>query len=500
METAELSRATIGQLQEKLARKELSKQELLDFFIRRIEIFEPKIDSTLEIFEKDSILRDSELASAQNNTQNSTQDKNAQNSALAGIPGFIKDNICMEGRKASCASRMLENFVAPYSATAVARLQADGALLLGRTNMDEFAMGSSTETSAFKKTRNPWDLSRVPGGSSGGSAAAVAAGLAPWALGSETGGSVRQPAAFCGIVGLKPTYGLVSRYGLIAYASSLDQIGIFSRSVHDNALVLSSIAGHDKRDFSSLAVEKKQYAQGLDGLLPAGLKIGVVDLSVSAQGVDTEIAAGVESAVQVLAGMGAQVKTISLPALNYSTAAYFILSRAEAASNLARFDGVRYGMRDKKAGSLTSMYRNTRHDGFGSEVRTRIVVGNYVLASGHAGEYYENAKKVQRLIRREMLDAFKDVDIMIMPTHSTPAFQFGAYEDNKLQIDLQDYFTCPINLTGVPAISIPCGFTRNNLPIGFQLIGPHLSEELLFKVAHAYEQKTPWHTMHPAGF
>lgn len=483
----DISFATIGELQEKLARKEISREELLNFLLRRIEIIEPRIDAMLEVFDKESIL------AATNTAQGA-------GGLLAGIPGLIKDNICMEGRIASCGSRMLEHFVAPYDATAIKRLKSHGALLVGRANMDEFAMGSTTETSAYKKTKNPWDVSCIPGGSSGGSIAAVAAGMVPWALGSETGGSVRQPAALCGIVGFKPTYGLISRYGLIAYASSLDQIGIATRSVYDNALVLSAMAGHDIKDSSSLSVEQKNYTHGLDGTLPAHVKIGVLDVSVGQEGIDAEIAAAVENAVKVFENAGALIKRVALPSFDYSAAAYFILSRAEAASNLARFDGVRYGMRNKKGKTLTDMYRMTRHDGFGEEVRSRIIVGNYVLSSGHAGEFYENAKKVQSLMRRELLDAFKDVDVILMPTHSTPAFKFGAYSENKLQIDLQDYFTCPANITGVPAISVPCGLTKDNLPIGFQLMGPHLSEELLYKVAYAFERATSWHTMRPPEF
>lgn len=475
-----LSFATIVELQKKQANKQLSRHEILDFFLRRIELYEPRIDATLEVFDKKSILAAS-----------------TSTGPLSSIPGFIKDNICIEGRKASCASRMLENFVAPTDATVIKRLKSQGALLVGRANMDEFAMGSTTETSAYKKTKNPWDISRIPGGSSGGSAAAVAAGFAPWALGSDTGGSVRQPAALCGIVGMKPTYGLVSRYGLISYASSLDQIGILTRTVRDSAIILSAIAGQDIKDSSSLPVTTKNYDQKLTTHLPTPLKIGVLDISVGAQGVDPEIATAIDHAIKIVESLGGIIKSVSLPTFDYSASAYFILSRAEAASNLARFDGVRYGMRNKQAKTLTSMYRTTRHDGFGDEVRTRIMVGNYVLSSGHSGEFYENAKKVQQLMRRELLETFKHVDVIIMPTHSTPAFSFGAYNENKLQIDLQDYFTCPVNITGVPAISIPCGFTKNNLPIGLQIIGPHLSEELLYQVAHAFESATPWHTMTP---
>jgi len=481
---SKLAFATIKELKEKLEKKEISHEELLDFFLQRFAEHDKKIDSALEIFDKASIL----------------EHYNAEG-FLAGIPGAFKDNICQEGRIVSCASKILENFRSTYDATVTRRMKNAGALIVGRVNCDEFAMGSSTETSAFKKTKNPWDVTRVPGGSSGGSAAAVAAGLVPWSLGSDTGASVRQPAAFCGIVGSKPTYGLVSRYGLIAYGSSLDQVGVLSRTVYDNALVFSTIAGHDMKDSSSLFVNKKDYTANLDGKLKEGLRIGVIEDALTATGIDQEISASVEQAVKVLETIGAKVKRVSMKTLDYSAAAYFVISRAEAASNLARFDGVRYGFRSEESDTLHNMYLNTRHDGFGEEVKTRMMVGNYVLSAGHAGQFYENAKKVQRLIRREFKTIFNDVDLLIMPTHPVPAFKFGAFDVDKLQMDLQDYFTCPMNLAGIPAISMPCGFTKKeNLPIGFQIIGPHLSEELIFQTAHAYEINTPWHTMYPKDF
>lgn len=478
----ELAFSSIKELIQKLDAKEISHEELLEFCLRRFEAFDPQIGSALEVFDKQSILKDF-----------------SGQGPLRGIPGLIKDNICQKERIASCASKMLENFRSTYDATVIERLKADGALLLGRANMDEFAMGSSTESSAFKKTANPWDTSRVPGGSSGGSAAAVAAGLVPWTLGSDTGGSVRQPAAFCGVVGIKPTYGLVSRFGLIAYASSLDQVGVITRTVYDNALVLSSIAGHDSRDSSNLGVAKKDYTQGLSDTLPKNIRIGVIHNSLKADGMDPEVVAAIEQAIGVLEKQGARISYVTLPTLEYAAAAYLILSRAEAASNLARFDGVRYGLRNKSAKSLNHMYSETRHDGFGAEVKSRIAVGNYVLSAGHAGEFYLNAKKAVRVMRHEFVEAFKEVDLLIMPTQPAPAFKFGAYDVDKLQMDLQDYFTCPMNLVGIPAISLPCGFTANKLPIGFQLIGPHLSEELLYQVGHVYEQNTQWHTMHPSA-
>ncbi len=473
---------TIYELKYLLEQNKISPEEILDFYLHRFESFDATIGSALEVFDKGSIL-----------------DYASNKGLLHGIPGLIKDNICQKGRITSCGSKILENFTSTYDATATKRLKKSGSLLVGRANMDEFAMGSSTETSAFKKTKNPWDHSRVPGGSSGGSAAAVAAGFVPWSLGSETGGSVRQPAAFCGIVGIKPTYGLVSRYGLVAYGSSVDQIGICSRTVYDNALVLSVIAGHDLKDSSSLRVEKKDYTVHLHDPLPDSLRIGLVDNSLNADGMDSDVVSAIDEAIKVIENFGIKTKRFTLPTIDYAAAAYFILSRAEAASNLARFDGVRYGVRDKRAKNLAEMYFNTRHDGFGDETKARIMVGNYVLSAGHAGQFYANAKKVQRLIRREFMKVLKEVDLLIMPTHPAPAFKFGAFDENKLQMDLQDYFTCPINLAGIPAISLPCGFSKDKLPIGFQLVGSHLSEELIYRVAHAYEQQTPWHTVHPEG-
>lgn len=475
--------ATIKELREALDAKKITSSELLDICLERFKKYDGTVLSALEVFDKESILKAS-----------------APQGPLAGIPGLIKDTICQKNRIASCSSKILENFECPYDATAVERLKQKGALLVGRANCDEFAMGSSGETSAYQKTTNPWDTSRVPGGSSSGSAAAVAAGLVPWSLGTETGGSVRQPAALCGIVGLKPTYGLVSRYGLIAYGSSLDQIGIFTRTVYDNALVLSAMAGQDTHDSTSLPVEPQDYTKELTGKIKPGMVIGVIDNALNAEGIDPEIVKAIEDAIKVYESLGATIKRISVPTLDYAAAVYFIISRAEAASNLARFDGVRYGYRDKSAKTLSEMYTKTRQRGFGDEVKARILIGNYVLSSGHADAYYNNAEKVRRLMRKEFTDQFKNVDLMLAPVHPAPAFKFGAFDNDKLQMDLQDYFTCAMNLVGIPALAFPCGMTSNNLPIGMQLIGPELSENLLFQAAHAYEQATPWHTKHPEAF
>jgi aspartyl-tRNA(Asn)/glutamyl-tRNA(Gln) amidotransferase subunit A len=470
--------ATIELLKKALADKEIFASNLVDLALERAKKLEV-LGAVLEVFGKESILKDV-----------------SQTGRLAGIPGYIKDNICQKDRITSCASLILKNFVSTYDATAVSRLKKEGALLVGRTNMDEFAMGSSGETSAFGKTKNPWDVECVPGGSSSGSAAAVAAGLASWALGSDTGGSVRQPAAMCGLVGMKPTYGLVSRYGLIAYGSSLDTIGVLTRTVYDSALILSIIGGKDEKDSSCLKTEPKDYTHSLTGEIKKGLRIGVIQDALEAKALHPEIRQATLDALKVLEKKGATLHPLSIKSLEYCAASYFIISRAEAASNLARFDGVRYGSR-VQGKNLLEMYEKTRCQGFGPEVKTRILMGNYVLSVGHASQFYDNAQRVRRAIRKEMQDAFKSVDLLVMPTHSVPAFKTGAYDNNKLEMDLQDYFTAPINLAGVPAISVPVGFTKDNKPLGMQLIGPHLSEELIFQTAHAYQQETRWHTRTP---
>ncbi len=456
--------ASIKELSQALADKKISVSELVTYFTQRFKKYDGDIQSALEIFSDDSIMQE-------HSTFTHVQGK------LFGIPGLIKDNICQKGRITACASKMLENYCASYDATVIEYLKRGGAPLLGRANMDEFAMGSSTETSAFCKTFNPWDLSTVPGGSSGGSAAAVAAGLVPWSLGTDTGGSVRQPASFCNLVGSKPTYGLVSRYGLIAYASSLDQVGVLTRTVYDNALVLSEIAGHDLRDATSLPIKKIDYTQFLDKKIPVGLKIGVIVNALEAEGVDSDVAHLLEDVLHTYEKAGASIKRLRLPAMDYGAAVYFMVSRAEAASNLARFDGIRYGYRDKSAESLSDLYINDRSQGFGSEVKRRILIGNYALSS-----------------------AFKEVDLLLMPTTPSGAFKLGAFDNDRLKMDLQDYFNASANLTGVPALSVPAGFTKQGMPVGFQLLGPDLSEGLLLHVAYAYEQQTAWHTMYPAHY
>jgi aspartyl-tRNA(Asn)/glutamyl-tRNA(Gln) amidotransferase subunit A len=414
-----------------------------------------------------------------------TQTNEAQ-ASLAGIPIAIKDNICVRGMQASCGSNILGAYQPPYNATAIERLNAAGAIIIGKTNCDEFAMGSSNENSAFGVVRNPWDTERVPGGSSGGSAAAVAAGIVPVALGSETGGSVRQPASLCGIVGLKPTYGRISRYGLVAFASSLDHIGIFSRNVRDTATVLSVIAGRDTNDATSADVPVPDYAAELTGEIE-GARIGV-PRALFGEGLDEEVRASVEAAIEKYREMGALIVDVELAHAKYCIAAYYILATAEASSNLARFDGVRYGFRAEDAVNLRDMYRRTRDEGFGAEVKRRIMLGTYVLSSGYYEAYYRKAQQVRALIKADFNRAFETCDAIITPTAPTPAFRIGEKVDNPLAMYLNDIYTCTANLAGIPGINVPCGLSQAGLPIGLQLVGTHWSEATLLRLAHAYEQ------------
>jgi aspartyl-tRNA(Asn)/glutamyl-tRNA(Gln) amidotransferase subunit A len=442
---------------------------------------------------------------------------------LAGVPVALKDNLCTAGVRTTASSRMLETFVPPYDATAVARLDAAGAVVIGKTNCDEFAMGSSNENSAFGPVHNPWALDRIPGGTSGGSAAAVAARIVPLALGSDTGGSIRQPAALCGVVGLKPTYGRVSRYGLIAHASSLDQIGPLTSTVADAALALSVIAGPDPADATSAPEAVPDYAAALTGEV-RGTRIGVP--RVLLEGVDPEVAGAVTAALDVLAGHGAELVDVELPHAQYATAVYYLVSTAEASSNLARYDGVRYGLRAAPSDDLRSMYARTRAKGFGAEVKRRIMLGTYVLSAGYYDAYYLKAQQVRTLILRDYDRAFERVDVVAMPTSPTPAFPIGERASDPLQMYLADIFTVSANLAGLPAISVPCGFTRGpgapklgdassseggpgapklgvapssegGLPIGLQLTGRRIHESTLLRVADAYERETEWSTQTP---
>ncbi|HZE68134.1 MAG TPA: Asp-tRNA(Asn)/Glu-tRNA(Gln) amidotransferase subunit GatA [Pyrinomonadaceae bacterium] len=416
---------------------------------------------------------------------------------LAGIPLAIKDNICVRGLQTSCGSRILGDYHPPYNATVIERLLGAGAIIIGKTNCDEFAMGSSNENSAFGPVRNPWDTSRVPGGSSGGSAAAVAAGIVPAALGSDTGGSVRQPASLCGVVGLKPTYGRNSRYGLVAFASSLDQVGIFARKAADVASVLSVVAGRDPCDATSADVPVPDYQAALTEEI-RGLRIGF-PRALFGKGLDAEVAAAVERAVDDYRELGAEIVEVELPHAQYAIAVYYIIATAEASSNLARFDGVRYGFRAEEAPELRQMYRKTREEGFGPEVKRRIMLGTYVLSAGYYDAYYRKAQQVRTLIKQDFQNAFALCDAIITPTSPTPAFSIGEKVDDPLAMYLNDIYTVTANLAGVPGLSVPCGLSSNRLPIGMQLLGPYWSEPVLLKLAHAYEQIRPFNE-HPPVF
>ncbi len=414
--------------------------------------------------------------------------------ALLGIPVAIKDNMCTKGIPTTCSSRILQNFVPPYESTATSRLLGQGYVLIGKTNLDEFAMGSSTENSGFFTTRNPWDAERIPGGSSGGSAAAVAADECIAALGSDTGGSIRQPAALCGVVGMKPTYGRVSRYGLVAFASSLDQIGPITKNVKDCAVLLNVIAGKDSMDSTSAPVAVPDFSAGI-GRDIKGVKIGIPK-EYFIDGMDPEVEKAVRDAIHQYASLGAIPVDVSLPHAGYAVATYYVLATSEASSNLARYDGVKYGFR-AEGKDLIDMYMQSRAQGFGAEVKRRIMLGTYTLSSGYYDAYYRKAQQVRTLIKRDFEEAFKKVDLILTPTTPTAAFRLGEKTADPLQMYLADIFTISVNLAGVPGISIPCGFTSNSLPIGLQLIGRHFDEETLLQAAYAYEQATDWHRRKP---
>ena len=420
----------------------------------------------------------------------------------SGIPIAVKDNICIQGQLTTCASKILENFIPPYDATVIQRLKKSGFVIQGQTNMDEFAFGSSCENSAFFSTRNPWNPDCVPGGSSGGSAAAVAADEAVWALGSDTGGSIRQPASFCGVVGLKPTYGRVSRYGLIAFASSLDQIGPLTKDVRDNAYLTGIISGYDPNDSTSLNLPVGDYQKSLEKDIK-GIKIGVPKeyFSLSGdgelEGLDREVKEAVEEAIAQLRKLGAVVSEVSLPHTEYAVGVYYIVATAEASSNLARFDGVQYGLRARNADNLITMYKKTRQAGFGPEAKRRIILGTYVLSHGYYEAYYLRALKVRALIARDFTEVFKEYDCIVTPTSPTTAFGLGEKLENPLAMYLSDVYTISANLAGVPAISVPCGSSKKGLPIGLQITAKAFDEETLFRVAYNYEQATPWHKLKP---
>ncbi|MDR1961322.1 MAG: Asp-tRNA(Asn)/Glu-tRNA(Gln) amidotransferase subunit GatA [Gracilibacteraceae bacterium] len=472
MRLSDCSLAELGRL---IRSREVSAAELTEHYLERIERIDPKVRAYISVLE----------AEARRKAAEADRILAAGGGAgpLTGIPAALKDNICLEGAATTCASRMLENFYPPYSATAAEKLLRAGAVVLGKLNMDEFAMGSSTEHSAFFPTHNPWDTDRVPGGSSGGAAAAVAAGLAPYAIGSDTGGSIRQPASFCGVVGMKPTYGAVSRYGLVAFASSLDQIGPLTRTVADNALVLEAIAGYDPRDSTSVPDAPAGYAHGLENGV-RGLKIGLPK-EFFTSGLAPGVEKAVRDSVRRLEALGAETGECSLPHMDYALAAYYLIATAECSSNLARYDGVRYGLR-APARDMIGMFRASRSAGFGPEVKRRVMLGTYVLSSGYYDAYYLRAQKVRTLIREDYERVFAEYDVILSPTAPTAAYRLGEISD-PLTMYMGDIYTIPVNLAGLPGISLPAGLT-DGLPVGVQLIGRHFEEALLYRAAYALEQ------------
>lgn len=484
-----LNRLTLSELTARLAKRETSARDVMQACLDQIQ----RVDGNIHAF----LSHDAPDALAQADAADKALAAGATHAErpLLGVPIALKDVLAVKNQPLGCASKILAKFTSPYDATVVEKLKAAGAIVFGRLNMDEFAMGSSTENSAFVTTRNPWDTSRIPGGSSGGSAAAVAADECLATLGSDTGGSIRQPAALCGCVGLKPTYGRVSRYGLVAFASSLDQIGPFTKDIRDAATLLGVISGKDERDSTSVPEPVPSYTAALTGNIK-GLKIGLPK-EYFIGGLDPEVTAAVNTAVKHLASLGAEIVEISLPHTDYAVAVYYIIATAEASANLARFDGIRYGLRVDGADPI-ELYSRTRGAGFGPEVKRRIILGTYVLSSGYYDAYYLRAQKVRTLIRQDFLKAFEKVDLVVTPTTPTPAFKAGEKSDDPMQMYLSDIFTISCNLAGIPGVSLPCGFSTNpKLPIGLQLLGKPFGEETLLRAAHAYEQSTPWHKDRP---
>jgi aspartyl-tRNA(Asn)/glutamyl-tRNA(Gln) amidotransferase subunit A len=481
----ELHELTIEEARSLIDKKEITPTELTEAIFKRIDTVEKKVGSYV------TIVRERAFDQAKR-----AEDKIKENfrSILLGIPLAIKDNICTEGIVTTCSSKILKNFIPPYESTVTQKLKREDYILIGKTNLDEFAMGSSTENSAFGITKNPWDIERVPGGSSGGSAAAVSADECIAALGSDTGGSIRLPAAFCGVVGLKPTYGRISRYGLVAFASSLDQIGPITKNVKDSAILLNIISGHDIYDSTSADLPVPDFTSKL-GQEIKGIKMGI-PREYFIKGMDSEVEDAVKKAINKLESLGAVPIEISLPHTEFAIATYYILATSEASSNLARYDGVKYGFR-AEGDDLVEMYMKTREQGFGAEVKRRIILGTYALSSGYYDAYYKKAQQVRTLIKSDFEKAFEKVDVIITPTTPTPAFKIGEKTQDPLQMYLTDIFTISVNLAGVPGMSVPCGFTSQNLPIGLQIIGKHFDEATILKLAYAYEQSTNWHKRRP---
>ncbi len=475
----EITKLTVHELQEKLKAKELTITDITKAYVDNIEKHEKDVQAFI------TPITDEAIKNAEN--IQAKVDSGEIKGSLAGIPIGIKDNICTKGIKTTCASKMLENFVSPYNATIMEKIEAENMINLGKLNMDEFAMGASTEYSYFKKTRNPWNLNTVPGGSSGGSAAAVASNMVPWAIGSDTGGSIRQPSSFCGVVGLKPTYGLVSRYGLVAFASSLDQIGPITKDVTDAAILLNVISGHDEKDTTSVNKEKVDYNKALKGDVK-GLKIGLPK-EYFGEGINPEVKEKLNEAIETYKKLGATVEECSLNIADYALATYYIIACAEASSNLGRFDGIRYGYRTQNYESLKDIYRNSRSEGFGPEVKRRIILGTYVLSSGYYDAYYKKAQQVRTLVKKEFDKAFEKYDVLLTPTSPTVAFEIGTRSNNPLEMYLADICTVSVNIAGLPGISVPCGVDSKGMPIGMQLIGNKFAEETILNAAYTYEQE-----------
>jgi len=478
---------TMHEIAKKIKEKEVSIKEVLDDVYARIEEVEPKIQAFVSLTKEYAYKRAEEIQKK--------LDSGEDIGILGGVPVAIKDNMCMRDTKTTCSSKMLENFVSPYDATVVKKLEEAGAIIVGKTNMDEFAMGSSTEKSALKITKNPWNLECVPGGSSGGSAAALAANMSYATLGSDTGGSIRQPASYCGLVGLKPTYGLVSRFGLVAFGSSLDQIGPFAKNVEDAALMMNVIAGHDNMDTTSVEYNVPDYVACI-GKDVKGLKIGV-PTSFFKEDLKEESINIFNKSIEVLKGIGCEICDVDLPYLKYALPTYYIIADAEASSNLARYDGIKYGYRADDFEDLQDIYAKSRTEGFGAEVKRRIMLGTYVLSSGYYDAYYKRAGQVRSLIVEDFKKTFEKVDVIALPTTTGGAFKFGEKSSNPIEMYLEDIFTVPVNVAGVPAISIPGGMDKNNMPVGLQFIANRFEEEKLFKVASAYESATDFHKLSP---
>lgn len=474
----EITRLTVHELQEKLASGELTSYDITKAYADRIQDKEKDVQAFVTDLSESALMQAKEI-----------DEKKASGevkSSLAGIPIGIKDIICTKGVRTTCSSKMLENFIAPYDATVMEKINAENLIDLGKLNMDEFAMGGSTEYSYFKKTRNPWNLNKVPGGSSGGSAAAVAADLVPWALGTDTGGSIRQPSSFCGTVGLKPTYGLVSRYGVVAFASSLDQVGPITKDVTDCAMLLNIIAGHDPKDTTSVDNGEKDYTKALKNDVK-GLKIGVPK-EYFGEGINAEVKAKLQEAMETYKKLGATVEECTLDIADYALATYYIIACAEASSNLGRFDGIRYGYRTENYTNLKELFRNSRSEGFGPEVKRRIILGTYVLSSGYYDAYYKKAQQVRTLVMNEFAKLFEKYDVLLTPTSPTVAFDIGSKSNNPLEMYLADICTVSVNIAGLPGISVPCGVDSEGMPIGMQLIGKRFSEETLLNAAYTFEQ------------